>query len=105
MPLCRSSHRCWGKDSALNDHARCGWRHLTARTTHHTGEGEGGPLVSHHQIGRIESAHLMVKGLKALTLLGKANLHGIAHLGAIKRMCWLTQLQHDVVRRIDHVRD
>ena len=47
----------------------------------------------------------MVKGLKALTLLGKANLHGIAHLGAIKRMCWLTQLQHDVVRRIDHVRD
>ena len=105
VPLCRAANRCWGEDGALDDHVRGGWRDLTARATHHAGKGEGGPLVGHHQIGRIEGAHLVVEGLEALTLLCTANVHGIAHLGAIKRVCWLTQLQHDVVRRIDHVRN
>ena len=47
----------------------------------------------------------MVERLEALPLLGEADLHGIAHLGAIKRVRWLAELQHDVVGGIDNVRN
>ena len=105
VPLCAAANRRWGKDGALDDHARGGWCHLAACASHHAGKGEGGTFVGHHEVSRIEAAHLMIERLEALPLLSKANLYGIAHLVAIKRVRWLAELQHDVVRRVDNVRD
>ena len=105
VSLCAAANRRWGKDGALNDYARGGGRNLAACASHHAGKGEGGAFVGYDEISRIEATHLMIERLEALPLLSKANLYGIANLGAIKRVRRLAELQHDVVGRINNVRN
>ena len=105
VSLCGAANRRWGEDGALDDHARGGRCNLAARAPHHAGKGEGGAFVGDHQVCCIEAAHLVVERLEALPLLGEANLHGVAHLGTIKRVRRLAELQHDVVGGIHNVRD